>query len=47
MDNEAADDDAQMGAMVTAIAWVGRGYAKALLDNYEPDEKTMKKHQKL
>jgi hypothetical protein len=27
-----------MGAMVTALTWVKRGYAKPLLDCYEPDD---------
>lgn len=35
------------GTMVTALAWVSRGYAKPLLDVYEPTTKEMSKHQKL
>jgi len=41
------EDNAAMGAMVTAIAWVGRGFAKPLLDSYEPDDAVMSKSKKL
>ena len=33
--------------MVTAVCWVSRGYAKPLLDQYEPDAAEMKQHAKL
>jgi len=33
-----------VGTMVTALAWVSRGFAKPLLDVYEPTEKVMSKH---
>lgn len=26
------------GTMVTALAWVSRGFAKKVLDNYEPTD---------
>lgn len=35
------------GTMVTALAWVSRGFAKPMLDNYEPSDKELAKHQKL
>lgn len=42
------EDDADMkgesvGTMVTALAWVGRGFAKPLLDSYEPSAKELAK----
>jgi hypothetical protein len=30
--------------MVTALAWVSRGFAKKVLDNYEPTDVQMSKH---
>lgn len=33
--------------MVTALAWVSRGFAKKILDNYEPTDQQLTKHQKL
>ena len=33
--------------MVTALAWVSRGFAKPMLDNYEPTAKELAKHSKL
>ena len=35
------------GTMVTALAWVSRGFAKPMLDNYEPTAKELAKHSKL
>lgn len=35
------------GTMITALAWVGRGYAKAQLESYEPSSKELKAGQKL
>lgn len=35
------------GTMVTALAWVSRGFAKPILDNYEPDANELAKHHKL
>jgi len=35
------------GTMITALAWVSRGYAKPMLDHYEPSAKELSKHQKL
>jgi hypothetical protein len=32
------------GTMVTALAWVSRGFAKPMLDNYEPSDKELAKH---
>ena len=39
-------NDAAIGTIVTSLAWVSRGFAKPLLDSYEPTEKELKKHQK-
>lgn len=36
-----------VGTMVTALAWVSRGYAKPVLEGYEPSAKELSKHQKL
>ena len=36
-----------VGTMVTALTWVSRGFAKPMLDNYEPSAKELSKHQKL
>jgi len=36
--------DGPLGTMVTAIAWVSRGFARPILDAYEPDEKVVQKH---
>lgn len=45
------DDDQDMnepvGTMVTALAWVSRGFAKPLLDTYEPTDKQLKKQEKI
>mgnify|MGYP006950300587 CR=1 FL=1 len=44
------DDDHNMeagesvGTMVTALAWVGRGYARPVLDNFEPSQSELEKH---
>lgn len=35
------------GTIVTALAWVSRGYAKSTLETFEPSEKELAKHQKL
>ena len=35
------------GTMVTALAWVSRGFAKPMLDNYEPSAKELANHSKL
>ena len=40
-------EDAGMGTIITAIAWVSKGYAKQVLDAYEPEEKFSKKQKKL
>jgi hypothetical protein len=34
-------------AIISSLCWVRRGYAKALLEEYEPTEEEMSKHQKL
>ena len=36
-----------VGTMVTALAWVSRGFAKPMLEGYEPSAKELSKHQKL
>lgn len=36
-----------VGTMVTALAWVGRGYARPVLDNFEPSQSELEKHQKV
>jgi len=46
------EDDGDMkgegvGTMVTALAWVGRGFAKPILDSFEPTEKELAKNQKM
>lgn len=45
------EEDQEMGeaggTMVTALAWVSRGYAKPLLDSYEPSQKELAKGQKM
>jgi hypothetical protein len=41
------DQDMQgdnVGTMVTALAWVGQGFAKALIDVHEPSAKELKSH---
>ena len=40
-------DDAPLGTMITALCWVSKGFAKPVIDAYEPDEKILKKHKKL
>ena len=37
-DQDMADEGA-VGTMITALAWVSRGFAKPLLDAYQPTEK--------
>ena len=36
-----------LGTIVTSLAWVSRGFAKPLLDSYEPTEKELKQHKKV
>lgn len=38
---------AASNTIVTAISWVSQGYAKAVLENYDPDEGEIAKHSKL
>jgi hypothetical protein len=44
MDQKDEDMGETTGTMVTALAWVSRGFAKPMLDNYEPDAKDLAKH---
>jgi periodic tryptophan protein 1 len=49
---EKMEDDQDMqgdnvGTMVTSLAWVSRGFAKALIDTHEPSIKELKNHQKI
>jgi periodic tryptophan protein 1 len=34
-------------AIISAVAWVNRGHAKAVLEEFQPDEETMKKTKKM
>jgi len=46
-DADMLDGEGGVGTMVTALAWVGRGFAKPLLDSYEPSAKEIAKSSKL
>jgi hypothetical protein len=37
----------QGNAIISSLCWVKRGWAKALLEEYEPSEDELKKHKKL
>lgn len=34
-------------AIISSLCWIKRGHAKAMLEEYEPSEEELKKHQKL
>jgi hypothetical protein len=44
---DADQEGPESKTIVTALCWVSQGYAKPLLEGYEPDDKEMKKHSKL
>ena len=48
-DVDAGEDLAADGRMVTSVAWVSRGYAKAILEMADPeeDEKNIMMHSRM
>ena len=42
-----AEEQQPTNAIISSLCWVNRGYAKAMLEEYEPTEQELKKHKKL
>lgn len=40
-------NNAGVGTMITSLAWVSKGYAKPVLEGYEPSNKAMNKQGKI
>lgn len=46
MDDDQEMQGGELGTIVTSLAWVSRGFAKPLLDSYEPSAKELAAHKK-
>ena len=46
MDNEENHHEPGSSSIISSVCWVDRGYAKAILDEYQPDVKEIQKHKK-